>query len=283
MSTALAGKPIAAFWPEDWPALGLAQSEPVDPCAERGLYFSTYVGTHRVLHLDGEGRFTLFLWRTDRNGLPEARRQSRHEGAARIVRFGDGDRRLDLDLENAPPAVRWDAALYLVGTGCDSLLLRKRSMHDLAVSIGWNSTLGESERYFSRYRDLKAVPDYRHVGRQAPPLADLPKSIRGLVLRDPIVGRIMQVFDPPGADDPDTTAPVMVVIDKGRKDGVRHNMPFAAPAGAERHLIGWCSAPEARSCAVRVKVNRRADGTPTGLPQVGDIVTSRAPSAPPLA
>lgn len=283
-SRPLEGRAIRAFWPEAWADAVPALAAPHDPADdERGLYLSSYVGIHRLLHLDGGGGFSLFLWRTDRIGRPEPVQCSRYAGTARIVRLADGDRRLDLDMHDAPSALQRDAALYIAGAGEDRLLLRLRALQSLATSIGWNGTLGESERYFSRYPGLDAIPDLRPTGCPAPPMASLPQALRRLVLHAPIIARIMHVGDPPPADDPDTTAPVVVTIDKGSDDGIRHNMPLASPAGAARPLIGWCSAPAAGSCAVRIKVNRAADGAPTDLPQVGDILTSRAPSAPPLA
>ena len=66
------------------------------------------------------------------------------------------------------------------------------------------------------------------------------------------------------------------------EDGLRHNMPLHSPAGAPRTLIGWCSAPEPDSCLVRMKFRRDAYGRPIDVPQVGNELPNRAPSAPPL-
>lgn len=274
------GRPLAAFFPAQWQAElpGLSETDP--DLAEAGLYLSSYVGFHRLLHIPAPTRYHLFLWTTDRAGRVEAHRQRRYAGAAKFNRYGDGDRRLDLDMAAARASDRWDEALYVVGAGSGTLLLRKRSMRGLATSIGWNSTLGESERYFTRISGPDAIPDLHHQDFAAPPLDRLPKAIRRLVLCDPVVARVTEVFDDPASHDHDP-APITVIIDKGSEDGLRQNMPMTTPPGGARHVIGWCSLPEARTCRLRVKLRRDEAGRAV-LPQPGDLLTTRAGSAPPL-
>lgn len=262
-----------------------------EPCTEdgrpdeAGLYFSSYVGWHRLLRLPATGPYLLLLWCVDRNGRIMPDRTRSYSGGVKLTRFtATGDRRIDLDMSLAgkvPSSDLWDASLYVAGTGRQTRLLRKNSAKDLSVSIGWNSTLGKSERYFTRMAGLDAIPDLRSEGAHAPCLDELPSAIRRLIPAEPIRARIVGLGAVPTRREPETT-PIIAIIDKGAEDGVQHNMPFASPAGMERPLIGWCSAPEPNRCTVRIRVQRGQDGKPVNLPMIDDELTSRAPSAPPM-
>lgn len=251
---------------------------------EAGLYFSSYVDWHRLLSLPSDGPFQLLLWRTDRSGQVRPEQTRFYSGRAKLTRFKTGDRRIDLDFRDAEIALSsdlWDASLYVVDDGATTRLLRKTSIRDFATLISWNSTLGKSERYFTRLAGVDVVPDLRAEGMVASPRSALPLSIQRLIPDAPLRTTILSVGEVPDRDETDTT-PVIVMIDKGLEHGIRHNMPLASPAGTERALIGWCSAPEANRYPVRVRVSRDGAGNPVALPVVGDVLTSRAPSAPPL-
>jgi hypothetical protein len=273
---------IAEFMPTEWRA---AIAEPLPPaprCPEAGLYFSTYVGHHRLLRLPAEGPFLLLLWVTERNGQLRETRTRAFTGTARLTRFATGDRRIDL-LPDRPfgPNDNDAAQVYFVAHGDMALLIEKKSLRHSAKGIFWNGRFDRSDRYLRRVPGIDHIPDMAHVGMHAPPLAALPTALRALIPPEPLRVRITEVAPMPGPEE-DDTVPIVVVVDKGAEDGLRHNMPLHSPAGAPRQLIGWCSEPEPHCCRVRMRFRRDAEGRPVVVPEVGDELSSRAPNAPPL-
>lgn len=284
MSRILVGRSISELLPPEWRQAFSAPVSVRPDQPEAGLYFSSYIDWHRLLSLPSDGPFLLLLWRTDRSGQIQPEQTRSYSGKAKLTRFKTGDRCIELDFQDAEIALSsdlWDSSLYVVDDGDTIRLLRKKSIRDFATLIGWNSTLGKSQRYFTRVSGIDVVPDLRPDGVVAPPRAALPQSIQRLIPDEPLCATILSVGEVPDRNEPDAT-PIMVMIDKGSEDGIRHNMPLASPAGTDRALIGWCSAPEANRCPVRIKVKRDEAGNPAALPVVGDVLISRAPSAPPM-
>lgn len=244
-----------------------------------GLYLSAYIDWYRLLSLRPDGRYDLLFWRIHHK--TRARMEVRaYSGTYATARSPQGDETLALEIALRGGSLGSDANdadLVALRTGGTTLLLRADELKSIATAIGGRDLLGSSDGYFFAVSLTDPLPKEPSGGRAAPPLADLPPVLRALVHVEPLMTTITHVAetDPDSEDDGEGT--VMCTLDLGTADGLRKNMPLYSPAETGRDLIGWVWEMDPHACQAGIRYQRAPDGTIAHGPQVGDVLTSRAP------
>lgn len=244
-----------------------------------GLYLSVYLDWYRLLALRPDGRFDLLFWRIHHK-TRERMEVRPYSGTYAVNRSPAGDETLALDItlrKDSLGSDANDADLVALHTGGTTLLLRADELKSIATAIGGRDLMGSSDGYFFAVSLTDPLPEEPSGGRAAPPLGDLPPVLRALVHVEPLVTTITHVgeTDPESEDDGEGT--VMCTLDLGTADGLRKNMPLYSPADTGRGLIGWVWEMHPHACQAGVRYQRAPDGTIPNGPQVGDVLTSRAP------
>ncbi|MEB2844666.1 hypothetical protein GAO09_28325 [Rhizobiales bacterium RZME27] len=244
-----------------------------------GLYLSSYSDWYRLLALQPGGQYRLLFWRIHYQTFERTEVRS-YAGPYKIERNANGDIKLVLDIRLRGDSLGSDARddeLLVMPTGGETLLLQFGELKNIATAIGGRGTIGSSKYYFRRVTPEEALSENSSDDRAAPPLTDLPQSLRELVHVEPVMPRITHVAEPVLDEEDDGEGTVMCTLDLGEEDGLRHNMPLYSPAHTDRHLIGWIWGMAPHACQVGVRYKRGEDGTILHGPRVGDLLTTRSP------
>ena len=269
---------IAAILPPEFHgafAEAAAQDRPERAAA--GLYLSSHLDRHRLLALMAGGTYRLLFWTTDEDAAYPSRPRL-YSGAYETTQAENGDSVIHLkmeEMEESSGSDYNDEKLLVVQSGDARYLLQITALKDIAVTIGWNGRLDDPDQFFVQVDLSDMVPPYAGDGWPAPPWSDLPAALQQLIHREPLQARITQV-EPLDEDDDST---MMVTVDLGTDDGLSMNMPFCSPAGAEKSLHGWVWRLDAKACGIGIDVTRDDRDEIIEVPEIGDILTSRKPSA----
>lgn len=243
------------------------------------LYFSFYVDRHRLLALRPDGTYRLLLWMTDARAHHQWDPYL-YSGAYETARSDDGDEIIRLEMKELAQSSGRDfddRELIVLRCGGVQRVLQASALQHIAVGIGWNGKVDAPDAVFARIGLSDSVPISADGGWTAPPWSELPGALQRLVRREPLLTTVNHVE--PFVDDGDEDAMIMVTVDRGSDDGLSMNMPLCSPADAGKALRGWVWDLDAGSCRVGIDVKRDADDRIVDMPEIGDILTSRAPSA----
>ncbi|MGK9231283.1 hypothetical protein KXS07_06600 [Inquilinus limosus] len=246
------------------------------PC---GIYLSSYIDWHRLLALQPDGRYHLLFWRIHHQTFERIEVRS-YTGSYGVSRNAEGDEVVKLGIALRKESLGSDAndsKLVVMRTGDATWLLRSRELEDIATAIGGRDVMGRSEYYFRCVTLDDAFTAEPSDGRQAPPFEDLPGALKVLIHIEPLITTITHVDDPNPADEEDGRGTVMCTLDLGEDDGLRHNMPLYSPRDTGRDLIGWVWEMAPKACKVGVRYRRGENGAISHGPEVGDVLTTRAP------
>lgn len=248
-----------------------------EPATE--LYFSSYVDRHRLLALDPDGSYRLLFWMTDERALYPSEPRL-YSGPCATTRTEGGDTVIRLEMDELADSTARDfddEELIVMQSGDTRHLLQCSALKHIAAGIGRNGMIDEPDAIFTRAMLSDGVAPHPDGGWPAPPLSDLPAALKELVHRKPLLATITDVD--PFVDDGDEDATVMVTIDLGTDDGLSMNMPFYSQAESGKALRGWVWRLDPRRCRVGIDPVRDDDGRIVEMPEVGDLLTSRDPSA----
>ena len=233
-----------------------------------GLYFTSQIDRHRLLDIDGAGKYRLLLWSTD--PLPRRRYTPRYyEGPYKLCTYM-GDRVLELEMEGEGPGSdrRDDELVYFEGGG-RRFLAQGSAIGGLARNFGWNSQLRSRDEYFLDARLDDALPEFEEE-----PVSltweELPASMKEEAHRPPLRATVVEVRFAKPEDGGNN-----VLLDKGEDDGIEMNMRLGSTAESGKDLFGWASGPEAKTCWLRLSSEVESK------PEVGDVVTTRSRKAEP--
>ena len=243
------------------------------------FYFSSYVDRHRLLALEPDGAYRLLFWMTDAGALYPAEPRL-YSGAYGMTETESGDTVIRLEMNELADSTGRDfddRDLIVMRSGDMRHLLQCLSLKHIAADIGRNGMIDEPDAVFAQVRLSDGVTPHPEGGWPAPPFSDLPAALKELVHRRPLIATITDVD--PFVDDGDEDATVMVTIDLGTDDGLSMNMPFYSPAKSGKALRGWVWRLDAKRCHVGIDPERDEDGRIVEMPEVGDVLTSRDPSA----
>ena len=244
-----------------------------------GLYLSSYIDWHRLLALEPNGQFHLLFWRIHHQTF-ERIEVRLYTGRYEISRGADGDELVELDIilrEDSLGSDANDSRLVAMRSGGETLLLRAEELEGIATAIGGWDEMGRSEYYFRRVTLEDAFVEEPSDGREAPPHDDLPHALQALIHVEPLVATITHVDSPNLDEEEDGEGAVMCTLDLGGRDGLRFNMPLFSPEETGRSLIGWVWELNPEACRVGVRYERGENGAIRHGPQVGDVLTTRAP------
>lgn len=244
-----------------------------------GLYLSSYIDWHRLLALQPDGRYHLLFWRIHHQTFERIEVRS-YTGSYEVSRGAGDDEVVALGIALRKDSLGSDAndgKLVAMRTGGMTWLLRSRELDDIATAIGGRGVMGRSEYYFRRVTLDDAFAAEPSDGCKAPPFENLPGALKALIHVEPLIATIVHVDDPNPADEEDGRGTVMCTLDLGEDDGLRHNMPLYSPRDTGRDLIGWVWGMAPGVCKVGVRYRRDESGAIAHGPEVGDVLTTRAP------
>ncbi|MDR3158294.1 MAG: hypothetical protein LBU11_04640 [Zoogloeaceae bacterium] len=148
-----------------------------------GLYFSTFVGHHRLLSLMDDCRYRLLFWASDRNeatscvGIPRL-----YSGDYRVALSEDRDCKILLDIQlrqDSSGGDTNDEILFIMRTEAETYLLPENSLGDIAEGIKRNGRFPhDTGKFFTRVDLSYTVPEYKSKGMKAPPWQYLPEVLK---------------------------------------------------------------------------------------------------------
>lgn len=244
-----------------------------------GLYLSSYIDWHRLLALQPGGRYHLLFWRIHHQTFERTEVRS-YTGSYEVSHDAGGDEVVALGIvlrRDSTGSDANDSKLVVMRSDGLTLLLRAEELEDIATAIGGRDVMGRSEYYFQRVSLDDAFTAEPSDGRRAPPFEDLPHALQALIHVEPLVATITHIDDPVLADEEDGRGTVMCTLDLGEDDGLRFNMPLYSPDDTDRGHVGWVWKMAPHACKVGVRYRRGENGRIAHGPEVGDVLTTRAP------
>jgi hypothetical protein len=237
-----------------------------------GLYLSSHVDRHRLLALVENNTYQLLFFSSDPN--PNYQYVPRfYTGAYAAETFADGETLLSLDIamrDDSTGGDANDATLTVMNSNGVRYLLQYESIDDIAAGIQWNSHFSQPDAVFIQVNLDDKLPEYSENGIKAPPLKDLPPSVRELIPSEPLKVSIVGIDNHKKGED------WMVTVSLGTDDGLIINMPFCSPADTTKDLKGWVWGLNEKNCKIG-GLDSEGDS-----PAIGDILVARDPTAGPL-
>jgi hypothetical protein len=244
-----------------------------------GLYLSSYLSWHRVLILGQNGQYRLVLWKIDKDTF--ARSEAReYTGRYSVTKTEYGDELVELDFRRQELLNGGDAcdeSLLFMRSGGDRYLIRPMDLNQTAFDIRENGTLGQSDAYLFDASLTTHFGEEPYQGRPSPPVEALPRQLARLVTAEPLVMMITAVDELPDTGGFSENQRVMCTLSLGESDGLYMNMPIYSPAESGKQLEGHVWVLRPTNCRAGVRYEIDAGGAVIEMPQVGDILTSKAP------
>ncbi|MGB3469729.1 MAG: hypothetical protein WBA51_02780 [Erythrobacter sp.] len=246
-----------------------------------GLYLSSYFSRHRLLILERSGRYRLIHWKLDERNYERSGARE-YRGRYELTKTSYGDQQVTLDFGPQRLLSGDDAnddPLLFMRSGEDRYLLRTLALDEMAFDIRENGRLGRADDYLFSATLSTPFGKEHYDGRGAPPVEDLPLALASLVTAEPLRMTIIQVDALDEPEEYEENRQVMCTLSLGEQDGLYMNMPLFSPEETGRGLKGWVWRMDPANCRAGIGYEVGDDGQITKMPRIGDVLTSRPPSA----